>query len=125
MKKTSTKTFKQLAVELLANTTMHGLPNIMRARHSVQTIFWVICTLASAIACCFLVIQSVTDYFSYDVITKIRNHHEDSLLFPRVTICNRNMFTTDYAVDFLDRVARKHNLATHWPSKMHFINSLN
>ena len=44
-----------------------------------------------------LVIQSILTYLSYGVSTTSRIIYENPTLFPKVTFCNVNQFTTEYA----------------------------
>jgi hypothetical protein len=43
-------------------------------------------------------------YFSYGVSTTSRTLYETPALFPKVTICNANPFTTEYAAMFVKQV---------------------
>lgn len=54
--------------------------------------------LLIAIAICFYsIVQAILNYLSFPVNTSIREKNEYSALFPTVTVCNLNFFTTDYA----------------------------
>jgi len=43
-------------------------------------------------------------YFTFDVSTKTRTYYENPALFPQITICNVNPFTTRYALEFLKKI---------------------
>ena len=101
---------KNLFNEHLLNTSFHGLPNITRARYKLQRSFWIFFTLVSTFLCAILVQQSIFDYFAHEVVTNIRSYQENEILFPTVTICTYNMFTTDYAFEFLSNVTRLNNI---------------
>jgi hypothetical protein len=45
----------------------------------------------------YLTIQSIMAYLEYGVATTTRTYFETPMLFPKVTICNLNPFTTEYA----------------------------
>ena len=47
----------------------------------------------------YLVIGSCVNYLAYDVITTWRTVFETPTLFPKVTVCDWNMFNTAYGVD--------------------------
>jgi hypothetical protein len=103
--------FFKLTRETLCSTTFHGLPNIVRAKNRFQFLVWLLFTLASTIVCVNLVLQSINDFFDYEVVTKIRSYHENKVLFPSVTFCrSQSMFQTDYAHDFLLNFSRLNNL---------------
>ena len=44
----------------------------------------------------YMVINSIFNYFSYKVITTTRTIFEMPTLFPKVTFCNLNKYTTEY-----------------------------
>ena len=60
----------------------------------------IVVILSSGLAS-YTVVQSFVDYFSYGVITTSRTIFETPTLFPQVTVCNINPYTTQYAYDFL------------------------
>jgi hypothetical protein len=45
----------------------------------------------------------VFSYFKYDVITVTKRNFDFPAPFPTVTVCNKNMFTTDFALELLVR----------------------
>ena len=64
-------------------------------------LFLFVC-IASALAS-YTVIQSIISYFSYQVLTTSRTLYETPANFPKITICNSHIFTTDYALDLLKK----------------------
>ena len=92
---------KNRLIEWSASSTAHGFPNIIKNKSKSLKLMWTICFLISLGSCTFMIIKSIKDYLQYDVITQIRVISESPTLFPTVTICNINPFTTDYAQDFL------------------------
>ena len=60
---------KNLIVEALLNTTMHGLPEMIRAKYISLKLMWFICFFGSTGACFFLIVRSVMSYLSYEVVT--------------------------------------------------------
>lgn len=57
--------------ETLESSSIHALPNIVRNKYYTIKFIWIVCFLGSSAACGFLIFQSITDYFNYDVVTKI------------------------------------------------------
>ena len=70
--------------------TVHGFPNIFRARTLFMKVFWLIIFLLSTSACTWLTIEAIMDYFNYDVVAKIRIQNEIPFVLPMITICNIN-----------------------------------
>jgi hypothetical protein len=62
----------------------------------------------SIIVCNFLtyymVIESFRSYFDYEVTTTSRTIYETPTQFPKVTLCNQNMFQTEHAWDFVANI---------------------
>jgi chaperonin GroEL (HSP60 family) len=50
-------------------------------------------------------------YFSYEVITTSRTVFVFPMVFPKVTLCNLNLYTSEYAVEFLRKINK--NLMTN------------
>ena len=52
----------------------------------------------------YMLVQSIRNYFDYEVITTSRTIYETPTLFPKVTICNQNMLETEFAWDFISNI---------------------
>ena len=107
-KKEKLKIFFKITKEVLLNSTSHGLPNILRSESIIIKIVWTIFLLAATGLCSYLCIQSIFAYYNYDVTTKTRRIYESQTLFPAITVCNKNMYTSEYAIEFLKKVIEKH-----------------
>jgi hypothetical protein len=59
--------------------------------------------IASTVYSSYLVIMSIMDYLEYGVTTTSRTFYETSPLFPKVTFCNLNPFTTEYAYNLTQK----------------------
>lgn len=93
---------KEIIIEDLRSLTIHGIPNIARTTGRISTFMWVIITLISAGLSAYYIEEGILDYLGYGVTTQIRFISEQPAMFPTVTICNVNPFTTQYSVDFLN-----------------------
>jgi hypothetical protein len=87
----------QLSLETLSNSTIHAIPNITRNKFKIIKFMWLICFLMSSSACCGFIAKSIMDYLKYDVVSNIQVDYQDRLIFPIVTICDLNMYSTAYA----------------------------
>ena len=92
---------KKVIINLIINSSTHGLPNILRAKIFIIKILWIMFFILSACFCMFLVYKSIMDYLDYEVVTKIRFIREDKAEFPTITICNKSPFTSEYSIEFL------------------------
>jgi len=48
-------------------------------------------------------------YLSFGVSTTSRTLYEAPALFPKITICNLNPFTTEYAMEYLRQINKEVN----------------
>jgi hypothetical protein len=85
-------TLKQIFLEWAESSTSHGFPNIFRTKIIAIKIMWLIFLIVSSGLCGYMVMKSILDYLSFDVITKIRIQNEVPMEFPTITICNLNPF---------------------------------
>ena len=60
-----------------------------------------ICILAATTANSYLIVSTFLTYFEFNVSTSRRTVFETPALFPKVTYCNKNLFTTEYAYNML------------------------
>ncbi len=60
-----------------------------------------IVSIVSVGLACYLLLQSIWSYLDYQVITTSRTIFETPTTFPKITICNSKMFTTQYGLDIL------------------------
>lgn len=96
--KTSSK-IKNAIADVVLSSTSHGIPNVVRSPRPSLKILWTLSTVVSAGFCCYLITQNIMSYLNFDVTTTIRVKKETSSLFPTITLCNLNAFTTDYTVN--------------------------
>ncbi len=99
-----------LRKKLLNRFSGHGLPNVFRTRNKFKRVFWAFIWLICFIITLTFVNGNVSDYFSYDVEIKSRIISEYPMIFPKVTFCNKDPFTTNSSIRFLANIIRKHTL---------------
>ena len=97
---------KEIFLEQINASSCHGLSNIFRNDLIVLKLMWLIVWLCGMALLCFFTLIGFNDYFKYDVNTKTRHVYEPQI-FPKVTICNQNQFTTNFSIDFLHDLIEK------------------
>ena len=104
----STKTdIKKIAFIILDNPLAHSIISIIETPHIyLKAFLLVFVTLNSALAS-YMLINVLMTYFSYGVITTSRTMFEMPAQFPRVTICNSYIFTTEYALQILKEINKE------------------
>ena len=90
---------KEITNDVFSTSTMHGLSRIIKTKNWIIKIIWLIFLLTSIGAFINYSIESLYDFLDYKVTTEIRTIYETPTIFPTVTICNKNMFTTDFGIE--------------------------
>jgi hypothetical protein len=80
----------------------HALLDIIDSKHFIIKIHLSIFLLISYGLASYMTIELIMNYFNYGVTTSIRTIYETPALFPMVTFCNLNQFTTKFAYEFLN-----------------------
>jgi hypothetical protein len=79
MKQKSEKSLIDSVKESVENSSIHGLPNIVRNECIVIKIIWVVCFFLSASVCGFFIFQTIADYLNYDIVTVIQVKKPNSI----------------------------------------------
>ena len=88
---------KSILKDAMQTPSTLAMVNIIFSPYLSLKIFALIFVLASTGLASYLVIDSVLSYFAYGVTSASRTIYETPTLFPKVTFCNLNRFTTEYA----------------------------
>ena len=86
-------------------STFHCYPKIFQYKLVLARLFWSICFLLLASLTCLLVIKCYMEFVEYDVVTKIKLITERPIIFPTVTICDSNPFTTEFSQNLLRNIS--------------------
>lgn len=62
---------------------------------------WLIFFLAGLGVGTYMVVRAVSAFLNYEVTTTIRNLKNDTIVFPAISICNRNPFITDTGAAYI------------------------
>jgi hypothetical protein len=90
---------KRLIKESLYNSTAQALYKAYNTSSCLTKLFWFVCLLGACSLCAYFVVQSLIDFFTYEVSMNTRTYFETTSLFPKITFCNKNPYTTKYAYD--------------------------
>jgi hypothetical protein len=91
-------------------STIQGLPNLFRTKFTVFRILW-LCTFVAALSlAASMIAMSVSSYLTFDVVTKIFRVDETTMVFPQITVCSSNQFTTKTGQTFVDKVLRDNQI---------------
>lgn len=92
-----TETLSEIIKEYLKTPVAEATVNIFLTSHLALKIFLTIFVLGLSGLASYTVIDSILSYFKYEVSTTSRTIYETSALFPKITFCNVNPYTTEYA----------------------------
>ena len=82
----------------LRNMHVDGFSNIFSESNVFcMKLVWICVLIASSSVCIFLIFETIHEFMRFEVTTKIRVLSAQEAVFPTITICNLNPFTTPYA----------------------------
>ena len=99
-----TERIRKIFIEWSLMSTSHCYPKIFQYENIYAKIIWAVFFLGfAALTFCFLIF-GLLDYFEFEVVSKIRVYNEKVLVYPTITICDSNSFTTKAAEHLLNDV---------------------
>ena len=98
------KEIKEKFIECSSVSTSHGYPNIFRTKYLPIKILWLFCLSIAIGMCLFLLIRGIKAYLEYGVVTSIEMVEERPALFPTISICDLNKFTSKESDDLIKDV---------------------
>ena len=98
-----------LAKENLGNEATQGLLRVFDTEYFVLKVFWLVCLLGCGSLCAYLVAQTLIGYLSFPVYTTMSIVHEIPTAFPKVTLCNSMIATTQYAYELIKEINEELN----------------
>ena len=94
-------TIKHLAEETLSNEIARSILKIYSSPYKLLKAVLAVSVFVTTALSAYLCIASILNYFEFEVATTLRTIHETPTLYPRVTVCNINPFTTVHAYSFI------------------------
>ena len=70
---------KSLSQQRLESSSFIALPNSYKAKHVLIKVIWILLTMFSSGWCGWFMFRSISDYLSYDVITKTNIKYFDHI----------------------------------------------
>ena len=101
---------KEMCKEVGMNSTSHGIPNILKAKTYSLKIIWLICFLLSCAVCSFLIFKAISNYFSFETVSKFTIINETPAEFPTITICNKNLIKKANVENILKNILKNISL---------------
>ena len=92
---------KEISVSVFSESTFHGLSRVIKANTCLIKFVWLTFLLLCICLFAKFAINSFANYFEYRVSTELRTIYETPTIFPTVSICNKNKFTTDHGIHMI------------------------
>lgn len=80
--------FKTVLYEILSNSTIYGLCNLIASRNVYSRALWILFIILSFVLCLKFTYDTILNYLRYDTITKISQVYENPSQFPTLTFCS-------------------------------------
>jgi hypothetical protein len=100
---------KLLLKEILYNSLCQAVIRLVQSPHLPLKLFLFIFIGLSNVLAAYYIIGSILSFLSFEVVTTTRTIYETPTLFPKITICNRNRFQTEFTLEFLKELNKKIN----------------
>ena len=101
MTKEETNTREQFLLEHLSCEMFHFMLNVVYSSDLILKFIYIFFILLGLGMSSFINVGLILTYLQYNVNTLTRNINEVPSVFPKVTICNSNFFTTQLAYEYL------------------------
>ncbi len=90
-----------LAKESMQTFSAHGVPKLVSHNLKSVKIVWLVFLVGSAGICAWFIQKCIANYLSFNVTSRYSVNFKNSLIFPIVSICNTNTFTTVNSTGYL------------------------
>ena len=93
--------------DLLADSTVHGIPRLLKSKSYLSKVVWAFFFIISFSYCVYVIFETVFDYLEYKTVVSFDNYPEVPSLLPAITICNLNPYQTKSSLDFVQNSNNK------------------
>jgi hypothetical protein len=107
--KTKWQEVKHIFLEWSKEATFECYPKIFEKQRKSLRFIWLVIFLIFSGLTLFILYESISDYFDRETVTKIEIRHVRPLLFPTVTICDCDPFTSTTSQEFFRKTALDEN----------------
>jgi len=103
--------------ELLIDSTIHGIPRVLKSKSLTIKLIWILCFFISTSYCIILVIEAVNIFLDYEAVTNINTYSDaSSNTFPAITFCNLNQFQNENSLNLVRKYANLSSLYNYQKS---------
>jgi hypothetical protein len=105
---------KHSFVEWSLLTKFECLSKIFEYKNLLARLFWLVIFLSFSAVTGWLVAKCITDYLKYEIVTKTEDVNDRPTLFPAVTICDSNPFSSKRYQSLLNTTFWENNSNLTW-----------
>ena len=98
------KNVSKLVQDLLYNSLAQAYIRMFQTKHFVIKVYIMFVYISLVGLAAYLTVESILSYLNYEVITTSRTISETPATFPKITVCNINMFTSKYASELIKQI---------------------
>ena len=84
------KKISKTVLTVIEDSTIHGLPNIVKNGRIINKLMWAIAFLASFSYCAYLIVNSILAYLQYDHVTQIETVFEQPTQYFTIQFCSKD-----------------------------------
>jgi len=107
--------------ELLADSTVHGIPRLVRSKSFLSKLVWLAFFIISCCYCVYLIFETIFDFFEYNTIISFDNYPEVPSLFPAITICNLNPFQSESSLEIVQKIQSNNTQINGFSKNLKFL----
>jgi hypothetical protein len=91
----------------LRNETIKLFLKTFQVKHKCIKFYLILIIALATTLSGYMLVNLIINYLAFDVLITTRSITETKSVFPKITICNANMFQSEYALDLLKDLNRK------------------
>ena len=73
-----------------SNSTAYGLPNLVKSKRMFHKLMWLFFIILSVSASVWYIIDTISDYLDYEVVSVAKNVFEQPIQYPTISFCSYN-----------------------------------
>ena len=89
--------------------TFHGFPKIFKEKTNIfMRLLWFFIFVTFASLTFYILVNNIISYYKYETVTSYQLINEQPSLFPTITICDSNAFTTRQAQSLIMNISKRY-----------------
>jgi hypothetical protein len=102
---------EDIVKRLAEKSTVHCIAKLANAKNNSIKLMWIVSAALTFSICASLILNSITDYLKFELVTSIQYIDETMAEFPTITICNSEALITNEARNLYDVYRKSINVS--------------